>query len=518
MKTRSLYLLFFLFIANSVVLAYSQSDLDSLDYYLNNKQQFENIKLSRIESIHKAYYESEYKRYEDLFEEYASYNYDSAYLYVNRLLDESYILGDTNLIASAMMHKGFAYLSAGLFMESANIFQAIDITNCDSSVCKEYYMTYARLMYDLADYNRGELYFQYINRGNEYSRQALNYLTPSDTTDYWYVLAVMDMKQGNYVRSLERFSIQLKASDITEHERAISYSSMGYIYSALKDSENSSHYNILAAISDIRNSTKEAVALQNVAVALFEDGQTERAARYIRFALDDAQLYNARHRQIEIGHILPIIEQSQIDALAARNKRIRILSFITYALLLVLILSLAIVYNRIRAVQKAHTTIEKMNRTLKEANKIKEAYISTFLCNQVDTFNMLSLYQRYVKKCAAERRYDDLQTIPQQFNANRTRKELYKQFDEMVLQIFPGFVEQFNALLREEDRIIPAQDELLTTELRIYALIRLGVSDNEKIAQILDYSVNTIYTYKTRTKNRSNLTSDQFTQALFKIV
>ena len=252
-------------------------------------------------------------------------------------------------------------------------------------------------------------------------------------------------------------------------------------------------------------------------MALFNQGQTERAVRYIRVALDDAKFYNARHRQLEIGQILPIIEHAQMQQLEEQNTRIRALSIVTYALLLVLFIVLILLYNRVRAVQRAHNTIKQINQKLEEANKIKEEYISTFLCNQTETLNRFAMYQRYVKRRAQERRTEELLTIPPQYNATRTRKVFYKQLDEMILRIFPGFVEQFNSLLRHDEQIMPVQGELLSPELRIFALIRLGVSDNEKIAQILDYSINTVYTYKTRVKNRSDLSTEQFNQALFQL-
>ena len=493
------------------------ADLDSLDYYLSQREHYDQQKAERICRIQSCDSLSQYERLNMLFEEYASFNYDSAHLYVDRLLDAATASTDINRQTEALINKGFAYLSAGLFKESADLFQTIDIAEADTAVQTKYYTTYARLLYDLADYNRSDLYYEYINQGNSYSDKALQLLSPQDTVRYWYEMAVRDMKQQNYTRSLERFMLQLKSPNISEHEKAITYSSMGYIYYATGDIEQSLHYNILAAISDIRNSTKEAVALRNVAMALFNQGQTERAVRYIRVALDDAKFYNARHRQLEIGQILPIIEHAQVQQLEEQNRRIRILSIVTYALLLVLFIVLILLYNRVRAVQRAHNTTKQINQKLEEANKIKEEYISTFLCNQTETLNRFAMYQRYVKRRAQERRTEELLTIPPQYNATRTRKVFYKQLDEMILRIFPGFVEQFNSLLRHDEQIMPVQGELLSPELRIFALIRLGVSDNEKIAQILDYSINTVYTYKTRVKNRSDLSTEQFNQALFQL-
>ncbi|MBR1809516.1 MAG: hypothetical protein IJ776_09050 [Paludibacteraceae bacterium] len=513
LNLKSLFILVFL-VSAGLMQALNKDDLDSLDFYLGQRAYYDNLKAQRIAAIQTDSQLTQYERLKALFDEYASYNYDSAHLYVNRLLDAATAAEDSNMQREALINKGFAYLSAGLFKESADLFHSIDISNADTAVRIKYFTTYARLLYDLADYNRSDLYYDYISQGNEYSELALELLSPRDTTKYWYEMAVRDMKQQNYSRSLQRFEIQLLAQNISEHEKAITYSSMGYIYYAASDMEQSLHYNILAAISDIKNSTKEAVALRNVALALFNQGETERAVRYIRVALDDAKFYNARHRQLEISQILPIIEYQQMEELEVQNKRIRLLSLITYALLLVLFIVMILLYNRVRAVQRAHNTIQRINNELAEANTIKEEYISTFLCNQTETLNQFAQYQRFVKRRAQERRTDELLAVPPQFNATRTRKEFYKQLDEMILRIFPDFIGKFNSLLREDEHIQPVKGELLSPELRIFALMRLGVSDNEKIAQILDYSVNTVYTYKTRVKNRSDLTNEQFVRQL----
>lgn len=501
------------------------SDLDSLDYYLTLKSSYDLSKNERIEQLRIDSSLCAYKRYSLLFEEYASYNYDSAHYYVDRLVDESALSGDRNRIALSQIRKGFTYLSAGMFKEACDQFE--DMSDLiseipaqsaeDKSVLLKYYSTYARLMYDLADYDRGELYYSYVSEGNRLTEESLDLMTCNDTSSWFYAMAVRDMKEGNYVRSMERFLLQLQSSSVTEHEKAISYSSLGYICGAMGKEEESLHYNALAAISDIKNSTKEAVALREVAMTVFRMGMTDRALRYIRYAEEDARFYNARHRQLEISQILPIIEKAEQNLLENHGRKVRRLTMILYALILILLCAFVVIYNRQRATRRAHATIEEMNNNLMEVNRIKEEYISTFLCMQTDMVNQLEQYQRWVKKRAQDKRCEELQSIPHQYNASRTRKEFYKQFDEMLLRIFPDFVEHFNSLLRPEERFVLPKGELLNTELRIFALIRLGVSDNEKIAQILDYSVNTIYTYKTRVRNKSSLSTEEFNNAVMKI-
>ena len=160
---------------------------------------------------------------------------------------------------------------------------------------------------------------------------------------------------------------------------------------------------------------------------------------------------------------------------------------------------------------------ETTNQNLKEANRIKEEYLGNLLSWQSDYINDMDRLQQFVRKQAAQHKSEDWLNIPKSMDVHRKREEFNKRFDEMFLKIFPNFVSQFNQLLRENEQIVLKEGELLNTDLRIFALMRLGITHNEVIAQILDYSVNTIYTYKTKIKNRSDLSNDCFMEAVMQI-
>lgn len=158
-----------------------------------------------------------------------------------------------------------------------------------------------------------------------------------------------------------------------------------------------------------------------------------------------------------------------------------------------------------------------MNRNLLVANRLKEEYIGTMLSSQSLYLSEVERYQQQVQQCVHKKRWDDLLTIPKSVDARRKRTEYYKQFDEMVLHIFPSFVQDFNALLRPDEQIRLKKGELLNTELRIFALLRLGITHNEVIADVLDYSLTTVYTYKTKVKSRSDLSNEEFNARLMAI-
>lgn len=512
------YLFWFTLCAGSLSThAMQQSEIDLLDQELQKKAVYDHRKHLRIDDIRQDESLSTYERYVLLFEEYQSLNYDTAFSLVNKMVDEAQLLGHPDYKAQAELKRAFIYLSSGLFHESVAVFSNIDPSTLSKEDQIYYYTHFARLKYDMADYVQGDLSYTYTSEGNSLCEKALKLLDPSDTVQYWSTSALFRSKMNDYPRAIEQFKLALACSSITEHEKAIAYSSIAHAYTLQGETDLADSYLIQAAISDLRSSTKEAVALALVAQRLYQEGDLQRAAGYIRQAMDDAEYYNARHRQLSVGRIMPIIEQEQVQTLEHTNHLIAFQSTLLYILLAALIITLIILANRMRAIRKAKNTIQTMNDKLIEANRIKEEYIGTFCCSMSDLLTRLERYERFVRRKAQEKRTDELVVIPNYIDAHNCRRDFYKQFDQSFLHIFPNFVRDFNALLREGEQLTVKGNELLSTELRIFALIRLGITDNEQISKVLNYSINTVYTYKTRVRNRSDLDNEAFFHAVMHI-
>ena len=493
------------------------AEIDLLDQELQKKAVYDHEKHLRIDDIRQDESLSRYERYVLLFEEYQSFNYDTAFSLVNKMVDEAQLLGHPDYQAQAELKRAFIYLSSGLFHESVAVFSNIDPSTLSKEDQIYYYTHFARLKYDMADYVQGDLSYTYATEGNSLSEKALKLLDPSDTVQYWSTSALYRSKMRDYARAIEQFKMALECSTITEHEKAIAYSSIAHAYTLLGQTELADSYLIRAAISDLRSSTKEAIALALVAQRLYQEGDLQRAASYIRQAMDDAEYYNARHRQLSVGRIMPIIEQEQLQTLEHTNHLIAFQSALLYILLGALLITLVILANRMRAIRKAKNTIQTMNDKLIEANRIKEEYIGTSCCSMSDLLTRLERYERFVRRKAQEKRTDELVVIPNYIDAHNCRRDFYKQFDQSFLHIFPNFIRDFNALLREGEQLTVKSNELLSTELRIFALIRLGINDNDQISKVLDYSINTVYTYKTRVRNRSDLDNEAFYHAVMNI-
>jgi tetratricopeptide (TPR) repeat protein len=515
-------ILFFFFLAIHGFTA-EKASLDSLDYYLSKQSEFDRIKEKKINGIKEEINRAPknpvvlYPLYVSLYEEYSSYVYDSAYVCVEKLLDISHALKDNEKIISSTVKLGFCYLSSGLFKECFDILSSLNVGNCSTKTQIDYYISKSRLYYDLADYNNSpDFRLTYDRMGNEIIDSAIA-LLPAQSSHYWLAVGLKHMKSDNPREALNAYRKMIDTHDYSEHDFAIATSSIAYLLGLQGKKAEAKPYFIQAAIADIKSSTKEAVALRNLAKQLYEEGDLAHSAEYIRRALDDAYLYNARHRQLEIGYILPIIEGERMNVI--ENQKDKISNFLLFIsiLLVALIVAFVIIWAQLKRLNQAKQIIQKSNESLTEANKIKDEYIGYFFSLHSEFIEKLEGFQKFIKRKVVARQYEDLHHIPRDLDAHKEREALYPRFDQIFLKLFPHFVNEFNKLLKPEEQIQLKKDELLNTDLRIYALIRLGINDNEKIAQFLDYSVNTIYAYKTKIKNKALFSSEEFKKKVMEI-
>lgn len=319
------------------------------------------------------------------------------------------------------------------------------------------------------------------------------------------------------------FEYWMQNHELPRHHYAIATSSLGYIYSVTGNIDKAVEFLTKAAIADIKTATKETVALRNLANILFQQGEKKKAYRYIIMALDDATYYNARHRKIEIATILPIIEGERLAVV--EGQKIKLIGYILALIILsvLVFVFLVVIYRQLGKINKVKLILQEtnqhlnlINKNLVEANKIKEEYIGYFFNINSEFIEKIDAFQKNIYRKVVSRQYDDVLSILKSTDLKRERENLYQNFDEIFLKLFPNFVTEFNHLLAEEDHIVLKKDELLTPELRIFALMRLGIRDNEKIARFLNYSVNTIYTYKAKIKSKT-IFRERFEEKLMSI-
>ncbi|HVV07176.1 MAG TPA: DUF6377 domain-containing protein, partial [Puia sp.] len=245
-------------------------------------------------------------------------------------------------------------------------------------------------------------------------------------------------------------------------------------------------------------------------------GDVKRASLFIETAIHNAEFYGARLRKVQVSSILSLIESEKINAVESQRRLLIRYSAVVTLLLIVLVFLIVVIRRQVKKLKKAqqmiteaHEVQRQINDKLEEANKIKEEYIGYFFSLDSEFFVKLERLKKTLDQKIAERKLEDIRFIVNNIQLKKEKEELLKSFDTVFLKIFPHFVDKFNTLFKEEDQI-HLKDELLNIDLRIFALIRMGITDNDKIAQILGYSVNTIYAYKTRIKNRSIIPNDEF--------
>jgi hypothetical protein len=500
-------------------------EITKRDTYLENKKEriafltrnFESIKESSDTNLRFEYCMK-------LIKEYESFSYDSAFKYVTVLNEIAFQTRNTNFKVLAELKKGFTLLSSGLFKESLDILNRINLEHTSDTIKHQYYNIIARTYFDLADYNNEDNYANtYRSIGTHYLDSAL-VLLDQKSSIYWSTVGLRRMKSNDIQGAADAFNFLLSKYDLNDHTYAIATSSLGYLYTLLNRTDDAIDMLIKASIADIHSSTKETVALRNLSVQLFNKGDLKRAYRYIKIALDDATHYNARHRKIEVGAVLPIIEGERLATVERQKKQLLNYSFILSMLSILVLSFFSIIYLQYKrlvkirlALQVTNNILNALNQQLEEANKIKQEYIGYFFNVNSEYIDKMEAFQKKLHRKVLSKQYNDLDNLINSTDLKKERQQLFDNFDRIFLKIFPNFIEEFNKMLIENERIYPDKDELLNTDLRIYALIRLGITDNDKIAKFLNYSVNTIYTYKTKIKNKTNIHRDEFEKRVMDI-
>ena len=452
-----------------------------------------------------------YVSYMLLFDQYQSFKYDSAYFYLEKAKSKAILLKDPQLLAKTRIKEGFILLSSGLFKEAIDTLNSIEESKLDDALKFEYYSIRGRAYYDLADYNKDQRFnIPYVQKGNQNLQKALSYIK-TNTNEYWATESLKRMKQQDWKGAEFAFNYWINNFELTPKYYGIATSSLGYIYSERGYTKKAIQYLALAAIADIKNATKETVALRNLATEIYKLGEVDKAYQYIIIAMDDATFYDARHRKIEISSILPIIEKAQYNHIKSKHDLlVKILIPLTVFTGLIILFIIIIIKqlkerNASRKIMAdSYSQLQELNNNLSEANIIKQEYITYFikatsdLVNKIDTIQKTTLHKIITKKT------EEVIASLKRYNAKEERENLFRQFDEIFLKLFPTFVKEFNLLFPTDHKSILKKGDLLNTELRIFALYRLGIQDSNQIADFLELSVSTIYTYKTRIKSTSH--------------
>jgi hypothetical protein len=511
--------------------------LTDLSHAIDQSQAYDSAKVSRILNIKKSLLTGNYSPQkafdlvEQLYNEYKIFNYDSAYLYAGKMQQYAIAANNYVLINKARMRYAFIMLSAGLYRETYDTLLLVKTAGIPDADKAGYYTLLARYYYDLAAYENDNYHsVNYDITASHYLDSALTFY-PKNSFEQSYYSGLKLFKQGKPAASISFFEKLMQDSTLADHEFALTASTLAGVY--LQKGETDKGIDLLAraAIADIHASTKETFAIYNLAELLYKEGDNKNASMCIEKATTDAEFYNARQRKAQISSISGLIESDRIHAVEGQRRLAIQYGIAVTLFLLVLTFLIVVIRKQVKKLQEAkktiteaHATLQQINdklgdanAKLEEANKIKEEYIGYFFKLDSEYFDRLEKLKNMIEKKLTDRKFEDINFILSSIKPQKEKKELLLNFDKVFLRIFPNFVTSFNALFKEEDQIKLSPDELLNTDLRVFALIRIGISENEKIAEILGYSINTIYSYKTRIKNKSNISNDDFEKKIMEI-
>ena len=533
------FLLFF-----SCYSAFAGESLDSLlnvlDKTIKEADTYVQIKENKLHELKKEARKTppvsveRYHLNNDIYLEYKAYSSDSALHYLNENMLLARQLNDKERELKIQLELSYLLSSIGMYMEAADILNSIDRQTLPSSLLGYYYTCYEHVYFEAgAAQPRYKMFAsRYAKLSHAYRDSMQVTLDPSSATYLW--LRETQLREaGKYDEALEFSDRRLAEASFGTPQYALVAYQRFRLFESMGKKDEHLYYLVLSAISDVRSAIKEQSSLMVLAQELNRKGDLKRAYDYINFSWEISQFYKTRLRSWMNITPLSMINGNYQDIIKQQNRELLIYIACVALLALLLVIALIYIYRQMKALSIAkkglqevnerlfslNEELEEVNRHLRstnlelsESNLIKEAYIARFfkLCSVY--VDRLQAYRKLVNKKLQRGQVAELLKMTHLSNDIVTVEvqELYANFDSAFLHLFPNFVESLNALLLPDEQIVLKPDELLNTELRIFALIRLGIKDSSQIAELLHYSVNTIYNYRSRVKTKARVSRDDF--------
>ena len=460
-----------------------------------------------------------------LYEEYAAYQYDSAYAYVSQCIRLAQEMGDATRLNESRLNLAHILSTACLMEQARQMLAQIDTAQLTPDQFITYYRTRTDLLIYQAEYMQGTRYADEAVQQLIAVRQRVAALDgPKDNVSYLVTRAESLADGGNQQQAIDLLATLLPRYKSGDRMYSIITSTMSFHYSQLDDRDKQMEYLIKSAESDLEGCIRENTSLRAIADRLFDEGDIDRAYRYMRVAVDDANFYGTRLRNIQASGIVPkILSAYQTKQEQSSRKMMWLLGVISLIALLMVVGVVAIYqllkrYRRLNEQKKAineqlrhvNGQLHESNALLQEREKLKEEYIARFLALSSRFIDRGEEQRKALYRLYRDRKTEELaRELKSTGFGNENAQLFYENFDNAFLNIFPNFVDEVNKLLQEGGKIEVKQGKRLTTESRVLALIRIGITDNQSIANILRASLTTIYTYRSKLKARA-LDKDSF--------
>lgn len=562
MKTLYLTIVVFVLASFSVkaeLSAETEMWLQRLDSVIQQRQVFDAMKSEKLSEMYKKKMalRSPYELISfntQMYDEYKVFDSDSAMSCVEQNLRLAQQLDNKSLIVEWRIKQAFILSATGLLKESLDVLSSLDISDLPNSIKIAYYWQMVYLYSHFGQYaaGTGQLYDIYVVKERLYTDSIHGIITKDDPQflwlDTWYRI-----NNEQYDELLDALESKVVLSSLNTRDDAMSAYALAYIYKNKGDEDKFVRSLAMSGIADIRTSNKDVASLQELAEYLIDEGEIIRAYNYISVCLQLTQKYHNRVRAVSISRVYDRILQSflqrdkeQQEVLKKTNyDMIGVLVMLLVAVIIIVNIALRLYKSRIRLhdvnkelkrrrselayanqnlkeanenLVEVNAQMKQTNIQLKESNLAKEEYVAYVFAICSNYISKLEEYRKDINRKAKAKMLGEILTMTdKQTMVQEELKEFYRHFDAIFLRLYPTFLDDFNALLEPEERIVPRKGELLNTDLRIYALIRLGITDSVKISEFLHCSPQTIYNSRLKMRNKSKLSNEELVEVLSKI-
>ena len=485
-----------------------------------------------------------------LYDEYVVYKADSAMAYANANVSIAESLGREDIFQEWKLNKVYLLTAQGLMNEAEKELRTVDFSLLGEDVKFKYFDTEIYLYSHFAQFSgdRAGMTGYYHEKEDSLMRAAEKYADPALPEYCSFYASLYRDSLGSDER--ERVKCRLKeivdSSSLSTRTDAINAYSLASLYRADGDETECVKYLICSAIADVKVCNRDIASLEELSHILYSHGDIDRGYKYISYCLEAALQYPNRVRMVNISAVMDKFQQAYSEKVRIQNERLR-RSFHTTGILSVIlaisVLMICFQFSRLLRsrkklaegnkslnvhikelsetqdmLAKLNDELNEMNERLKtnnsqlfEANYVKEKYIGYVFSICSSYITKLEEYRKNIWRSLVVGRVDDIRkTVSDTSMTQVELKEFYRSFDAVFLQIYPDFVDDFNSLLVPDERIVLKKGELLNTELRIYALVRLGINDSVKIAEFLHCSPQTVYNNRQKTRNKLVISKEEF--------
>lgn len=538
--------------------AETESWLQRLDSVIQQRQVFDVMKAERLTEMYKK--KASLRSHNEIvsfntqmYDEYYVFDSDSAMSCVNQNIEIARQSGNESLVTEWRIKQSFILSATGLLKESLDVMESLDISDMPNSVKIEYFSQMVYLFSHFGQYTgSGELQDHYIELERRYNDSLHCIVTPADPQYLWFDVWY-SINNGQQEGLQEQLNKKVSLSSLTTRDDAMAAYALACVYRQNGNEDMFMRCLAMSGIADIRASNKDIASLQELAEVLIDKGEILRAYNYINVCLQISQEYHNRVRAVSISRVYERILQGFLDRDEVQRERLKKTNVALIVMIVLLIAAIAFVVSSLLRLRRSRRRLHEVNKELKrrrseiaaanqhlkdaneslvdvnekmkkaneqlrESNLVKEEYVGYVFAICSSYISKLEELRKDINRKAKAKMLNEILTMTdKQTVVQDELKEFYQNFDAIFLRLYPAFVEEFNALLDPEERIVPRKGELLNTDLRIYALVRLGITDSVKISEFLHCSPQTVYNNRLKIRNKTKLSKEDLMEALRKI-